>query len=129
MVKLRGREEYPIYYGAKPEILGIAYDLRNRMTEVEKVLWKKLRNRQLNGFRFRRQHPIGDFVADFFCYTAKLVIELDGEAHDNSFQKERDLERTKILNNMGLREIRFRNEDVLNNIDLVLSKIAEELSL
>lgn len=128
MVKLRGREEYPFYYGAKPEILGIAYDLRNRMTEVEKVLWKKLRDRQLNGYRFRRQHPIGDFVVDFFCYTAKLVIEIDGEVHDNSFQKERDLERTRILNNMGLREIRFRNEDVLNNIDLVLSKIAEELS-
>ena len=127
MVKLKGREEYPIYYGAKPELLGIAYDLRNSMTEAEKVLWKQLRNRQVKGFRFRRQHPVGEFVVDFFCYEAKLVIELDGEAHDNSFQKERDLERTKILKSMGLREIRFKNEEVLNDPEDVVSRIAEIL--
>ena len=127
MVKLKGREEYPIYYGAKPAILGIAYDLRNRMTGAEKVLWEKLRNRQIKGFRFRRQHPINEFVVDFFCYEAKLIIELDGEAHDNPFQAERDEERTNMLKNMGLKEIRFRNEEVFNNLDEVVSKITKNL--
>jgi very-short-patch-repair endonuclease len=127
MAKLRGREEYPIYYGARPEILGIAYDLRNRMTETEKILWKRLRNRQLKGLRFRRQHPIGGFVVDFFCYEAKLIIELDGEVHNNDFQKERDIERTRILTNLGLREIRFKNEEVFNNLNEVIKKILEHL--
>jgi very-short-patch-repair endonuclease len=128
MVKLKGREEYPIYYGTKPEILGIAYDLRIKMTEAEKVLWKKLRNRQVKGYRFRRQHPVREFVVDFFCYEAKLVIELDGEVHDDPFQKERDQERTKILQSMGLKEIRFRNKEVLDNPEHVVSIIAEKLT-
>ncbi len=127
MVKIRGREKYPIYYGAKPRVLGIAYDLRNTMTEAEKALWKNLRNRQIMGFRFRRQHPINDFVVDFFCYEAKLVIELDGEVHDDISQKERDQERSKVLNGLGLNVIRFRNEEVLNNLDEVVSKITNNL--
>jgi len=127
MVKLKGREEYPIYYGAKPELLGIAYDLRRAMTEAEKALWEKLRNRQLKGYRFRRQHPVREFVVDFFCYEAKLIIELDGEVHDNPFQAERDIERTKMLKNMGLKEIRFKNEEVFKNLDEVISKITENL--
>jgi very-short-patch-repair endonuclease len=128
MVKLKGREEYPIYFGAKPEMLGIAYDLRNKMTDAEKALWKKLRNRQVKGYRFRRQHPIGEFVVDFFCYEAKLVIELDGESHDNSFQIERDKERTTILKSLGLIEIRFRNEEVMKNIEDVIYKISAHLT-
>jgi very-short-patch-repair endonuclease len=127
MVKIKGREEYPIYYGATTKILGIAYDLRYSMTESEKTLWKKLRNKQVKGYRFRRQHPIGEFVVDFFCYEAKLIIELDGEAHDNPFQMERDLERTKILKSLGLKEIRFKNEEVLTHIENVISTIAENL--
>ncbi len=128
MVKIKGREEYPIYFGATPKILGIAYDLRQGMTEAEKLLWSKLRNRQVKGYKFRRQHPINEFVVDFFCYEARLIIELDGKVHDNEFQSERDKERTIILQKMGLHEIRFRNEEVINNIENVLLKIAEKLS-
>jgi very-short-patch-repair endonuclease len=127
MVKLKGREEYPIYYGAKPELLGIAYDLRRTMTEAERALWEKLRNRQVKGYRFRRQHPISEFVVDFFCYEAKLIIELDGEVHNDPFQRERDNERTKMLKSMGLDEIRFRNEEVLTNLEEVVSKILKNL--
>jgi very-short-patch-repair endonuclease len=127
MVKLKGREEYPIYFGAKPRLLGIAYDLRKAMTEPEKVLWKKLRNRKIMGYRFRRQHPINDFVVDYFCYEAKLVIELDGAVHDGISQEERDQERSKVLNSFGLNVIRFRNEEILNNLDIVMLKISEQL--
>jgi very-short-patch-repair endonuclease len=128
MVKLRGKEGYPIYYGTKPEIMGIAYDLRIKMTEAEKVLWSKLRNRKVKGYRFRRQHPVREFVVDFFCYEGKLVIELDGEIHDDPFQKERDQERTDILQSMGLKVIRFRNKEVLDNPEDVVSIIAEKLT-
>lgn len=127
MVKLSGREEYPVYFGAKPELLMIAADLRKNMTEAEKALWGRLRNRQVNGYRFRRQHPIKDFVVDLFCYEAMLIIEVDGEVHDDPYQKERDIERTKILKSLGLKELRFKNKEVMNNIDLVLRKITDEL--
>jgi len=127
MVKIKGREEYPIYFGATPKILGIAYDLRNGMTEAEKLLWSRLRNRQVKGFKFRRQHPINEFVVDFFCYDAKLVIELDGSVHDDLHQSERDKERTRILNIMGLSEMRFRNEEVINNLEDVIFLIAKNL--
>lgn len=127
MVKLRGKEEYPFYYGAKPELLRIAADLRKNMTPAEKALWEKLRNRKLAGFRFRRQHPIHIVVVDFFCYDALLVIEVDGEVHDTSYQKERDVERTKMLNGFGLREMRFENSEVIKDIESVLKKIEKEL--
>ena len=128
MVKLKGREEYPIYYGTSPKIMGIAYDLRQGMTQAEKLLWKRLRNRQVKGYRFRRQHPIKDLIVDFFCYEARLVIELDGAVHNDPYQNERDKERTKILQNLGLSELRFSNMEVFNNLDNVVSRIAEKLT-
>ncbi|MCK9398738.1 MAG: endonuclease domain-containing protein [Bacteroidales bacterium] len=127
MVKLRGRDEYPIYFGATPELLLIAADLRKTMTDTEKILWNKLRNRQVAGFRFRRQHPIREFVVDFFCYEAMLVIEIDGDVHEEAYQKERDVERTKILRSLGLMELRFKNAAVLKNIESVIKKIESEL--
>ena len=128
MVKLKGKEEYSFYCGAKPELLRIASDLRKNMTPAEKVLWNKLRNRKLKGYRFRRQHPIHEFVVDFFCYEALLVIEVDGDVHDIPHQQERDTERGKILKSLGLKELRFRNEKVMNEIESVLEKIEKELN-
>jgi len=128
MVKLGGQEDYPIYFGAGPESLRIAGDLRKSMTPAEKVLWKRLRNRQVKGFRFRRQHPIKDFIVDFFCYDAMLVIEVDGEVHDGSYQRERDEQRTLILKNLGIKEIRFTNQEVINQTDDVINRIEETLS-
>lgn len=127
MVKLSGREDYPIYFGAGPEMLRIAADLRKSMTPAEKVLWERLRNRQVKGFRFRRQHALKDFIVDFFCYEALLVIEVDGSVHDDIKQSERDEQRTLILNRLGIREIRFTNHEVINHTDQVLKKIETEL--
>jgi very-short-patch-repair endonuclease len=127
MVKLRGTETYPIYFGARPEILRIAGDLRRNMTKVEKLLWEQLRQRKIDGYRFRRQHPLNEFIVDFFCYEAMLVIELDGDVHDSDFQAERDLERTKILNQLGLTILRFSNKEVHQNITQVISTIREKI--
>ena len=85
-------------------MLRTAAELRNNMTIAEQTLWQKLRNRQVLGFRFRRQHPIHDVVVDFFCNEAMLIVEVDGDVHDTSYQQERDNERTKLLKNLGLKE-------------------------
>ena len=125
--KLKGAEEYPIYYSAKPQGLRLAGDLRHNMTRVEKLLWKQLRNRKIDGFRFRRQHPVDEFIVDFFCYEANLVIELDGESHLDPAQSERDIERTRILNRHGLKVIRFKNEEVENMMKNMIIQIKKEL--
>jgi very-short-patch-repair endonuclease len=71
----------PMYFGAKPSIFRAAYILRKTMTVPESLLWEKLKSKQINGLRFRRQHPIDIFIADFYCDKAKLVVEIDGEIH------------------------------------------------
>lgn len=127
MAKIKGAEEYPIYFGAKPQGLRLAGDLRHTMTKAEKVLWKQLRNKKMDGFRFRRQHPVDEFIVDFFCYETNLVIELDGEVHLDAAQIERDVERTRILNCHGLKIIRFKNEEVENLMNDVIIQIKKEL--
>jgi len=97
------------------------------MTQSERLLWEKLRSRKLLGFKFRRQHPFHEFVLDFFCYDAKLSIELDGAIHNESYQKERDGERTIILKNLGITEIRFSNREVENQMEEVLDEIRKYL--
>ncbi|MEZ4887702.1 MAG: endonuclease domain-containing protein [Chitinophagales bacterium] len=99
--------------------------LRKNQTPAEKVLWELVRNKQLGGFKFRRQHIIGVFIVDFVCIGAKLVIEVDGRIHD--FQKEYDEARTKFLNVEGFEVIRFKNEEVLYDIEKVKLKIVELL--
>jgi very-short-patch-repair endonuclease len=97
------------------------------MTPAEKVLWNNLRNRQVKGFRFRRQHPLKDFIVDFFCYAAMLVVEVDGSVHDDNYQYERDIQRTQILRRLGIKEIRFKNDEVLYDIENVIKRIEKEL--
>ncbi len=127
MAKLRGQEDYPIYFGAGPELLKLAGDLRKSMTPAEKVLWERLRNRQVKGYRFRRQHPVKDFIVDFFCYDAMLVVEVDGSVHDELSQKERDEQHRMIFNRLGIMEIRFTNEEVIDQTDQVLKRIESAL--
>ena len=91
------------------------------MTPAEKLLWSRLRSKQLNGLKFRRQHPLGPFIADFYCAAHRLVVEVDGDIHD--LQAERDAARTEQFEQHGYRVIRFRNEQVLNNIEDVLTAI------
>jgi len=128
MVLLKGKEEYPIYFGANRELMGIAGTLRRNMTRSEKILWQRIRDRQMDGYKFRRQHPIDTFIADFFCYEKMLVVEVDGEVHDDQSQAERDEERTRILNRRGIKVIRFTNEEIEKNINIVLRKIRESLN-
>jgi very-short-patch-repair endonuclease len=102
-----------------------ARKLRREETEAEKVLCKALRGKRLNGLKFRRQHPYENTILDFFCVEHQLVVELDGSVHNLPDQAETDEERTKFLNEHGLRVVRFRNEDILKNLPLVLQKIIE----
>jgi len=95
------------------------------MTDVERLLWQGLRGKQLNGNRFRRQHPIGTYITDFACIEAKIVIELDGGQHQE--QSEYDERRTAFLREHGWQVMRFWNNEVLKNIDGVLFTIVEHL--
>jgi very-short-patch-repair endonuclease len=102
--------------------------LRHPMTESEQTLWEVLRDSRMQGNKFRRQHPFGPYILDFFCVQAQLAIELDGGIHDQPDQKEYDQERTAYLESQGLRVLRFRNDEVANNLERVISKIIEAAS-
>ena len=95
--------------------------LRRKQTDVERVLWFRLRDRRLAGWKFKRQVPIDRFIVDFCCADAKLIVELDGGQDDKN--KEHDSNRTKVLEAMGYLVLRFWNNDVTQNIDGVLEEI------
>ncbi len=95
--------------------------MRSDPTRAELRLWRLLRKRQLGGFKFRRQHIIQTFIVDFYCPPARLVVELDGEIHAN--QTEYDSERDQILNALGYKVLRFKNEQIEKNIEVVLKTI------
>jgi very-short-patch-repair endonuclease len=107
-------------------VLNNSRRLRREQTEVEKRLWARLRARQLCGAKFRRQHPIGRFIADFCCLEARLVVELDGGQH--AVQKEADRRRSLFLERLGYRVVRFWDNEVMEDIEAVLQRIAEILS-
>jgi very-short-patch-repair endonuclease len=99
-----------------------AREMRRGATPAEDRLWGQLRSSKL-GVRFRRQHAIGQFIVDFYCAQAQLVIEVDGLVHVNS--AEQDLQRQEYLEQVGLTVVRFNNEEVLSNLDLVVGRIAQ----
>jgi very-short-patch-repair endonuclease len=102
--------------------------MRKNPTESEEKLWKELRQFRKKGFIFRRQHPLDIFIADFYCHKLKLVIEVDGEIHDSTDAKEYDDGRSSELVRFGIRVLRFKNLDVLNNIENVLSTLNNYIS-
>jgi len=106
---------------------GHAKDNRRNMTDAETILWEHLRNNR-TGYKFRKQHPIGDFIADFICLEKKLVIEIDGEYHNTAVQQHDDAVRTDDIERIGYRVIRFTNEEVEKQISTVLTKIKEQLN-
>ena len=105
-----------------PEKQALAVQMRREMTPSEKRLWEKLRAGRLNGLSFRRQQVIGGFIADFYCRSARLVIECDGSVHAN--QLEYDRERDRILATYNLRILRFTNDQINNNLQAVLAQIS-----
>ena len=103
-----------------------ARDLRKRSTIVEKRLWGKLHAKQIKGFKFRRQQPIGNYIVDFACMSEKLIIELDGGQH--ALQKNNDMVRDNWLEQEGYRVLRFWNNEVLENLESVLDVIYRHLN-
>jgi len=108
-------------------LIARARELRNRSTPFEARLWRHLSNSQLDGYKFRRQHVIDRFIVDFYCASAKLVVEVDGSIHDYTVAE--DAIRQQFLEEVhGLTFLRFSNSDVLGNINGVLEAIAEYLN-
>ncbi|HHP7230494.1 MAG TPA: endonuclease domain-containing protein [Xenococcaceae cyanobacterium] len=107
--------------GTTPEIEQAARKLRKNLTSAEALLWSALRNKQLEGLRFRCQHPVGNFILDFYCPSCKLVVEVDGKIHAD--QTEYDAARTAKLAEYGYRVLRFSNEQVMSDLPNVLAEI------
>ena len=102
---------------------GLARQLRSSMTPAEKILWEKLRTNRLGGLHFRRQQVIQGFIVDFYCHAARLVVEVDGEIH--RVHAADDLERERILGEAGFRVIRFTNDQIETDLDMVLAAILQ----
>jgi very-short-patch-repair endonuclease len=111
--------------GTTPSLVSAARQLRQNLTPAEERLWQALKNRQLRGVKFRVQHPIASFIVDFYCPQHRLIIELDGGIH--SQQVEYDAARTEKLHQLGYRVIRFRNQQVMSNLNLVLQQITDAI--
>ena len=109
----------------------VAYrkELRNKLTPAEAFLWNHLKNRQLEGRKFRRQHSIEKFIVDFYCYEEQLIIELDGELHNEPKQVAYDNRRTKRLEKLGNRVLRFENKMVFDNLGSVIQEIKENFKI
>ncbi len=113
--------------GAEIKNQTLANDLRKRSTGAEQILWEQLRNRKVEGVKFRRQHAIRQFIADFYCHEVKLIIEVDGEIHNIETMKERDEVRTFELQKYGISIIRFTNEEIFYDMNKVMEKIRAKL--
>jgi len=105
----------------------LARKLRKGQTPAETLLWERLRDRKLVGFKFRRQHQFGDYIADFFCREANLVIECDGAVHEINKSWHHDQARDAYMISLGLRVVRFSNQTILNDIESILREIQHHL--
>jgi very-short-patch-repair endonuclease len=116
-----------LFYGASSLTHQRARELRKVLTPAERLLWEALKNRQLNGYKFRRQHPIYRYIADFYCHELGLVIELDGGVHDGIGQQEHDRNRDQVILEFGIRVLRFKNEEIVNNLEKMLRIVKASL--
>jgi very-short-patch-repair endonuclease len=103
--------------------------LRQKQSPPEIIFWRQIRDRRLGGFKFRRQYPIGRYVADFYCADLRLVIEIDGGLHCEEAQRVHDEERTRWIESRGYRVVRFWGRDVLNNLEGVLTVLLDEMEM
>ena len=118
--------ESNMFYGAHPVIFQKAEELRNKMTHSEELLWNYLNHNEWN-LKFRRQHPISIYVADFYCHSLKLVIEIDGSIHALEEVKRNDIIRESNLKELGLNVLRFKNEDIINKLETVVKEINKKI--
>jgi len=115
-----------MYYGASSSVFQKAEELRNHMTPAEEILWKAIHINEWK-LKFRRQHPVANWVVDFYCHSIKLVVELEGGIHEEEEVKRNDEGRESYLKRMGLTVLRFKNEEVIANKKSVLKKISEAI--
>ncbi|MEP5614428.1 MAG: endonuclease domain-containing protein [Cyclobacteriaceae bacterium] len=116
-------KEQNMFYGAPPSIYEKAKMLRASMTKHEKILWEVLKSNKVLGLRFKAQHPIHSFVADFYCHKLKLVIEIDGSSHDTIDQQSYDEGRNFDMKELGISTIRFSNSDIDNDLNHVRDRV------
>ena len=114
--------------GMKNQLVKVARVLRKNQTPQEIKLWRLLRDRRFKNFKFRRQHPVGPYVVDFYCEKGGVVVELDGGIHNERNQRQNDIVRDRYLKSEGDRVVRFWNNDIDNNIDGVCQQIERLLN-
>ena len=115
-----------MFYGADAVIFALAKKLRNNVTHTEMILWGRLKEYFLE-LKFRRQHPISLYIADFYCHTKKVIIEIDGSIHDLEEVKSNDAIRQKQLEDLGIKVLRFTTNEITHSLDLVLQKLEKSL--
>lgn len=113
---------YNMHYGANPILFELAKELRAKMTDAEEILWNRIKVNEWH-FKFRRQHPVSNYIADFYCHHVRLIIELDGGYHENKEVKIYDDARENDIKKLGITVLRFKNEQVMNDLEIVLDKI------
>jgi very-short-patch-repair endonuclease len=123
MVIIKKVIEKSMFFGAKAEVFTLALQMRKNPTEAERAMWNILRKFRHSGFPFRRQHPIEFYIADFYCHNLRLVIEVDGEIHTYKDIQNHDEGRTGELERFGIKVIRFTNNQILHDSNLVIEKI------
>jgi very-short-patch-repair endonuclease len=114
-----------IYYN--PKLKSTARKLRSNMTDSERLLWSRVRRKQLKGFQFYRQKVIGNFIVDFYCPSAKIIIEVDGSQHYEKEALRKDRVRDERLSKLGFEVLRFSSSDVMRNLDGILLEILDRL--
>lgn len=119
--------ERDMYFGARKDVILFARELRKNMTRAEEVLWSRLRKKQIEGYIFRRQHPIDIYIVDFYCHEFNLIIEVDGDIHELPEVYEHDEGRTAELERFGLKIIRFTNQEVIQQTDNVINRIKAQI--
>ncbi len=119
--------KHNMFLGARGILFERARELRLRETPAEKMLWSKLSNKQM-GVKFRRQHPVCDYIVDFYCHSLKIVIEVDGPVHSIKENVAYDKIRSETLQSFHIEVLRFTNDDVLSNMDGVIKKIKLHLA-
>jgi very-short-patch-repair endonuclease len=117
-----------LFYGANSSTFRAAAILRSNMTVAELILWKKLKDRTIFKTKFRKQHPVSFFIVDFYCHEYKLVIEIDGDIHIDETQSEYDMGRTAELEKFGIKVIRFTNDQIIYDLNSVITKIQEVIT-